>query len=130
MHLHKGNGASRAGDRKRRDGDQAMCAKRNAVQGSREPGLSRSSREAMGGIEKPVKERARERVLTGEEILAIWTASDDLGYPFGPLVRLLLLTGVRREEMAGMRHDEIDLEQRLWTVPAERSKTGAAIRIP
>ena len=84
----------------------------------------------MDGIEKPAKERARERVLTGKEILAIWTASDDLGYPFGPLVKLFLLTGVRREEMAGMRHDEINLEQKLWTVPAERSKTGAAIRIP
>jgi integrase len=84
----------------------------------------------MDGIEKPVKERARERVLADQEASAIWIAADALGYPFGPLVRLLMLTGVRRQELSGMRQDEIDLGHRLWTVPAERSKTGAAIRIP
>ena len=84
----------------------------------------------IAGIEKPANEKARERVLTDEEVVAIWTATDDLGYPFGPLVKLLLLTGVRREEMAGMRRIEIDFDQMLWAVPAERSKTRAAIRIP
>ena len=84
----------------------------------------------MDGIEKPAQEKARERVLTDEEVAAIWTATNDLGYPFGPLVKLLLLTGVRREEMAGMRRDEIDFDQNLWAVPAERSKTSVAIRIP
>jgi integrase len=82
------------------------------------------------GIEKPTKERSRERTLTSEELSAVWDAAPKLGYPFGPFVQLLLLTGVRREEMAGMRFDEIDFGAGLWTVPAARSKTGAAIRIP
>jgi integrase len=82
------------------------------------------------GIEKPAKETARERTLTPNELVAIWNAATELGYPFGPFVRLLLLTGVRREELAGMRHDEIDPKSKLWAIPASRSKTGAAIRIP
>ena len=82
------------------------------------------------GIEKPVKEKSRERTLTPGEVAVIWNATPNLGYPFGPFVRLLLLTGVRREELAGMRHDEIDFDAGLWTVPAARSKTGVSIRIP
>ena len=82
------------------------------------------------GIEKPIKEKSRERTLSPSEIAAIWNATSHLGYPFGPFVKLLLLTGVRREELAGMRRDEIDFDAGLWTVPAERSKTGASIRIP
>jgi integrase len=82
------------------------------------------------GIEKPAQEQSRERVLKAEELAAIWDAAPKLGYPFGPFVQLLLLTGVRREEMAGMKFDEIDFDAALWTVPASRSKTGVAIRIP
>jgi integrase len=81
-------------------------------------------------IEKPAKERSRERTLSQDEVAAIWDAAPKLGYPFGPFVRLLMLTGVRREELAGMRHDEIDFDAGLWTVPAARSKTGVSIRIP
>ena len=65
---------------------------------------------------------SRSRVLNQDEISALWTATKALGWPFGPLYRFLLLSGQRREEVAGMRWDEIDLDKRQWTLPAERAK--------
>jgi integrase len=56
----------------------------------------------------------RDRVLSDAEIAALWKASESLGYPYGPLYRLLLLT------------DEFDCNERVWTVPAARmKKTGS-----
>ena len=43
---------------------------------------------------------------------------------FAPLFQLLLLTGQRREEVAGMRWDEVDLRKAVWTIPRERCKNG------
>ena len=44
----------------------------------------------------------RQRVLTDPELTALWRATEKLGYPFGPLYRLLLLTGARKNEVAGL----------------------------
>ncbi len=72
---------------------------------------------------------ARDRVLTAAEVGAIWRAALRLGTPFGPLVRVMLLTGQRREEVAGMRWLEISDNgdgTGTWTIPAERAKNGRA----
>jgi integrase len=67
----------------------------------------------------------RDRVLTDAEIAALWKASESLGYPYGPLYRLLLLTGVRLSEACEASWDEFDLQGRVWTIPAARmKKTG------
>ena len=67
----------------------------------------------------------RDRVLTDAEIAALWKASVSLGYPYGPLYRLLLLTGVRLSEACEASWDEFDLQGRVWTIPATRmKKTG------
>jgi integrase len=68
----------------------------------------------------------RDRVLTEAEVGAIWRAAGGLGYPFGPLVRLLLLTAQRREEVAAMRWSEISADGSTWTLPAARAKNGRA----
>jgi integrase len=60
----------------------------------------------------------------------VWRAAEGLGYPFGPLVRLLILTGQRVSEVAEARWSEIDLAGGVWTVPAERSKNGIANVVP
>jgi len=52
------------------------------------------------GIKKPNAERTRDRVLTDEEIAKIWKAAEVVGYPGGPLVRLLLLSAARLNEIA------------------------------
>jgi integrase len=78
------------------------------------------------GIKAPAAERSRDRVLTDDELKAVWQASEAIGWPFGPLVRLLILTGQRRSEIAEMRWQEIDFDKRIWTLPRERSKNAQA----
>jgi hypothetical protein len=60
----------------------------------------------------------------------VWNAADGDGWPFGPLIKLLMLTGQRLAEVGGMRWEELDLEQKLWTLPAERVKNGQRHEVP
>jgi integrase len=71
----------------------------------------------------------RERVLTDAELVAVWKATDDPG-PFNAIVRMLILTGQRREEVAAMAWDEIAGDLSKWTVPGTRAKNGAAHIVP
>jgi len=77
-------------------------------------------------VDKVIKETARDRVLSDEEIVAFWAACDRLGWPFGALYKLLLITAQRRSEVAGMTWEELDLDKRLWTIPRERAKNDRA----
>ena len=72
--------------------------------------------------------RPRTRVLTDAELRAVWKATEKLGYPFGPLYRLLLLTGCRRSEIADARWSEID--GNTLTVPQERFKSDVPHLVP
>jgi len=65
---------------------------------------------------------ARDRVLSDVEIKAFWAACERSGWPFGPLLKLLLLTGQRREEVGALRWGEFDLDSGTWTIPATRAK--------
>lgn len=78
------------------------------------------------GLKLALDEEARDRVLTDGELAEIWKATEGLGAPFRQFVQLLILTGQRRNEVAGMRWDELDMEAGLWTIPAARSKNGKA----
>ena len=68
--------------------------------------------------EKPT----RSRVLTDDELFAFWRATGRTAYPFGPLYRLLLLTGLRLNECADATWSEFDLRNRTWVVPSVRMK--------
>jgi integrase len=76
------------------------------------------------------KREPRTRILTDAEIRAFWKASGELGYPYGPLFRLLLLAGQRRSEVGDARWSEFDFDARLWRIPASRMKAGAAHVVP
>ena len=76
------------------------------------------------GIPKPHQETSRERVLSISELEQIDQAAQTMGYPFGPLFRMLLLTGQRRDEVGQAVWDEFDLEGCKWTIPGSRSKNG------
>ncbi|MBU2135563.1 MAG: tyrosine-type recombinase/integrase, partial [Alphaproteobacteria bacterium] len=78
------------------------------------------------GFKAPPRPKARERVLADQELRQIWRASDDLGELFGPIVKLLMLTGQRRAEVAGMAWSELDLDAQIWRIPGERTKNGKA----
>ena len=72
----------------------------------------------------------RDRVLDDAEVARVWEAAAAIPAPFGPLVRLLLLTGQRREEVGGMAWGEVSADLATWTVPAERTKNGVPSVVP
>ena len=77
-------------------------------------------------IDKPEAPPSRDRVLNDVELSAIWKASYKIAYPFGPFVRLLILTIQRRGEVAAMNWLELDRNAVTWIIPAERAKNGVA----
>ncbi len=80
---------------------------------------------AIIGEKKP-----RSRVLTDDEVRALWRTSKRLPYPYGELLRMLLLTGQRHQEVCGARWREIDFQAKVWTIPSERFKSDAEHRVP
>ena len=83
-----------------------------------------------GRRKSSARKRARTRVLTDDELRALWKASESLGYPYGPLFQMLALTGQRKSEVAEARWSEFDLAKRLWEIPAERMKSDAGHAVP
>lgn len=82
----------------------------------------------VAGIAPRHKIQPRNRVLTEPEIIALWTATERLGGPFGACTRLLLLTGMRRDEAGHLRWDE--LEDGFASLPGSRMKGGRDFRVP
>lgn len=76
----------------------------------------------LRGSKLPAQYRARERVLTDSELRDVWNACDRLPKIWKAYFRMLIVTGQRRSEVAAMHWREINLEQRTWTLPAERTK--------
>jgi integrase len=72
----------------------------------------------------PTKEVARDRVLDDQELTQVILAARKVGGPYGGIVELLALTGQRREEVAGLSWEELDLKQRVWTIPKSRTKNA------
>jgi integrase len=71
----------------------------------------------------------RERVVSDDEIKRIWAGTEGPG-AFNCIVRTLLLTGQRREEVAGMTWDEIAPDLSTWVIPGRRTKNGVAHVVP
>jgi integrase len=80
------------------------------------------------GAYRPDAPNARDRVLSDSEIANFWRAAGTLNEPFGQLLKLLLLSGCRLNEVAGMRWDELDGD--VWTIPASRTKNGRPHVVP
>lgn len=77
-------------------------------------------------LEMPAPAGERDRVLSDDEIRLFWRGCDAIGWPFGPLFQVLLLTAQRRGEVAEATWPEFDLEKAIWTLPGERAKNGKA----
>jgi integrase len=77
-------------------------------------------------LPRPAVEVSRDRVLSRDELLAIWQAAEQMGFPFGRIAQLLILTAQRRDEVAGMRWSELDLERARWIISKERAKNSKA----
>lgn len=76
------------------------------------------------GLKMPAPLVQRDRALDDEEIRLFWLACDRIGWPFGPLFKLLLLTGQRRDELSQATWSEFDLDNATWTLPGARTKNG------
>ena len=122
--------------------------------GTHEFGITESPVERLSPKDLIGKREARERILADDELRAIWRATsgrldasaitearrrdrdrpkdegEPMGYPYGPLFRMLILTGQREREVADMEWSEIDLDRALWTIPATRMKGDRAHEVP
>ena len=76
------------------------------------------------GIPLPTREVARDRLLSDDELTQVIIAARKIGGPYSGIVELLALTGQRREEAARCVWEEIDLQNRIWTLPNLRTKNA------
>ena len=84
----------------------------------------------VAGLKAPAEEKSRDRILDDRELAAVWAAAGQVDPIYGALVRLLILTGQRRGEIAGLTWDEIDGKKLLITLPRERVKNDRAHEVP
>lgn len=86
----------------------------------------------MVSIKPPSKETTRDRVLSDDEIALVMQACDAIGAPFGPMVKMLLLTGQRRTEVASARFSEFEIggNDQLWVIPPDRAKNKKEHFVP
>jgi integrase len=84
----------------------------------------------VAGLEKPHQEKPRDRVLSDVELVAVWRAAEQMHWPYSPIVTLLVTTAARRDEVAGMKWSELNIDQRLWSIPSSRRKAGVPNELP
>jgi len=82
----------------------------------------------LAGVDKPGEEVKRDRVLKTDELIAVWNAAQRIGWPYGPMVQLLMLTGARRDEIGKLRWSEI--ENNTITLAGARTKNGEPHNVP
>lgn len=80
------------------------------------------------GVKAPGVETSRDRVLSEAELRVLWKACEELAYPWGYFAQMLILSGQRRHEVAGMRTTEIS--GALWIIPRERAKNDIEHHVP
>jgi integrase len=85
-------------------------------------------------VKAPAKEKRRDRVLSADEIAAFWRALDNPELAISPAIRLALklqlVTAQRKGEVIGAEWSEFDLDARVWTIPAGKTKNGMPHRVP
>lgn len=86
----------------------------------------------LANVARPASETPRDRVLSDGELAEVWIAASHLGYPFGPLVQLLVLTAQRRGEVGAMAWTDLMLDAVApeWRMPREITKTDRAHDVP
>lgn len=82
----------------------------------------------MARLEAPRPAKSRDRVLSDDELSKVWAQAEALGYPYGVIVQLLIVTGQRTGEVAALQWGWID--DSSITLPAWLTKNGRASRIP
>ncbi|WP_416896325.1 MAG: tyrosine-type recombinase/integrase [Minwuia sp.] len=78
------------------------------------------------GLKAAPAPKARDRVLTDDELRLVWLATEKLEFHYRQAFRALILTGQRRSEVSNLEASELDLEKAEWTIPREKSKNDKA----
>jgi len=83
-------------------------------------------------IPAPSKENKRERYLSEDEIKIFWKKLGDakMSQEIRLVLKFLLVTGQRKNEALGAEWNELDLKNKWWTIPAEKSKNQLTHRVP
>lgn len=81
-------------------------------------------------IPNPSADIPRDRFLDMQEVVRVYRAADFLGYPFTGFIKMLMLTGQRRTEVASMRWADIDLAAGTWILSSEETKSARAHLVP
>jgi integrase len=102
----------------------SWCVDHGLITASPLAGWRQQRRTRAERLEKPG------RALADCELRELWKAADAQGWPFGPYLQMLLLLGQRRTETALMAWSDLDLDQAVWTVPPETTKSGRPHKIP
>jgi integrase len=76
------------------------------------------------------QERSRDRALSPLELGKVWRAAPKVHETFGHIARLLILTGCRKSEIAGLRWSEIDFDQAMIRLPGSRTKNSRPHSVP
>jgi integrase len=92
-------------------------------------GIERAPTDRLSARDLIGAKQPRQRVLTDAELRLIWQATAET-YPDGPYIRLLLMLGQRRNELARAIWNEFDLDKALWTLAGARMKSGEPHTVP
>jgi integrase len=84
----------------------------------------------LDGMKGPAISKPRTRVLSDDEIRAVWHGLAEIRPDVAKVVRFCLVTGQRVGEVTGLQQSELDLRRKVWTIPAERSKNGYSHQVP
>ena len=82
------------------------------------------------GVARPPASAPRDRILSDNEIRWFWQACDEIGQPFGSMLKFLLVSGQRLREVAGMTRGELSADIMTWTIPAVRVKNKRMHIVP
>lgn len=84
----------------------------------------------VAGVEKPKASNKRDRVLTEDEIRKFWLACEKVGDPARQVLRILLLTGCRLDEVRELRRDEVSEDGKTVAIPGSRTKNKLPHAVP
>jgi integrase len=84
----------------------------------------------IDGLRGPPISKPRTRVLSDQEIRAIWKGLSELRPDVAKVVQFCLVTAQRVGEVTGIRTSELDLTKKVWNIPASRSKNGHPHSVP
>ncbi len=82
------------------------------------------------GVSAPAGEEVRSRTLSETEIASLWQAWETMGYPYGAIFKLILLTAQRRSDIAGLRLEDIGFTTQIWSPPHAKTKSGGTHELP